>query len=79
MPTYDFINTETQEVFEQFMSNDERKAFLEENPHIKQTFLAAPAIGDSVRLGRKKTDSNFRDMLKHISQRAGPGSTIKYD
>ena len=79
MPTYDFINTETQEVFERFMSSDERKEFLAANPHIKQTFLAAPAIGDSVRLGRQKTDQNFRDMLKHISKRAGPGSTIKYD
>jgi hypothetical protein len=79
MPTFGFRNKETGETTEQFMSFTERDEFLAANPHMETCIVGAPAIGDSVRMGRQKTDQNFRDLLKHIDKRAGSKSTIKYD
>jgi len=79
MPLYEFIDTDTQEVSTKLMSIAEMEEFLVANPNKKIHFSGAPAIGDSVRLGLRKPDANFRDMLKHISKRAGTRSTIKYD
>lgn len=36
MPQYKFENTESGEVWEEFMSISGRERYLEENPHIKQ-------------------------------------------
>jgi hypothetical protein len=79
MPTYAFYNKETGELTEKFMSFSERDKFLEENPNMEQRIAGAPAIGDSVRMGMRKPDASFRDLLKHVSKRAGRRSTIKYD
>ena len=64
MPTYSFRNENTLEEFEQIMSNSDRELFLEENPHIKQTFKRFPGVVDSVRVGVRRPDDNFRDVLK---------------
>lgn len=63
MPTYTFRNEETQEEFTTIMSLSEREEFLANNPHIKQC-LATPAFGDSVRLGVRKIDRGFNDVLQ---------------
>ena len=62
MPRYSFIDTETGNEFTEFMTLAERKDYLHENPHIRQQ-LSVPSIGDSVRLGVKKVDRNFNDIL----------------
>jgi hypothetical protein len=64
MPTYSFRDENTKEEFEQTMSNSERELFLEENSHIKQIFKVFPGVVDSVRIGVRKPDDNFRDVLK---------------
>lgn len=64
MPSYSFLDENTLEEFEQIMSNSDRELFLEENPHIKQTFKRFPGIVDSVRIGVRRPDDNFRDVLK---------------
>lgn len=69
MPTYTFENTKTGEVFEQFMSISAREEFLKENPHIKTLITQAPPIGDPHRLGLKKPDAGFRDVLKEIKSK----------
>ena len=74
MPTYTFKNTITDETFESFMTMSERETFLADNPHISQS-LSAPAIGDSVRLGVKKIDRSFNDLLIK-AKGAHRGSTI---
>lgn len=79
MPTYEFIDNNTQEVFTKRMSVSDMETYLAENDNIKINYSSAPALADSVRLGIRKPDQNFRDMLKHISKRAGRRSTIKYD
>lgn len=62
MPTYTFTNTETEEVFTELMSISERDEFLTNNPHIKQN-LATPGFADPVRLGVRKIDRSFNDVL----------------
>lgn len=66
MPTYSFKDENTLEEFEKVMSNSERELFLEENPHIKQTFTKFPGVVDPARVGVKKPDDNFRDVLKNV-------------
>lgn len=77
MPTYSFRDTETNEEFERVLSMSERETYLEENPHIQQTFRKAPGIGDPVRLGLKKPDDGFRDVLREVRNHHGGSRTIK--
>jgi len=64
LPTYSFKNIETNEEFERILSMSERETYLEENPHVKQTIKRAPSLGDSVRLGVRKPDQGFREVLQ---------------
>ena len=64
MPTYSFRDKNTEEEFDRVMSNSERELFLEENPNIVQIFKRFPGVVDSVRIGIRKPDDNFRDVLK---------------
>jgi hypothetical protein len=75
MPTYDFINSETGEVFEKVMKIADREEYLKENPTIKPHFGQAPSIGDPIRLGVKKVDTGFKEVLQKIHARS-PGSQL---
>lgn len=77
MPTYSFRNTETNEEFEKILSMAERESYLNDNPHIKQTFKKAPGIGDPVRLGLRKPDDGFRDVLREVKNHHGGSRTVK--
>lgn len=76
MPTYDFRYKNTGEVFEKIMKIAEKEQYLIDNPDIEQTILTAPAMGDSVRLGIKRHDKGFNDVLQQIHSRT-PGSQLK--
>jgi hypothetical protein len=69
MPTYSFRDTNTNEVFDQRMSWDEKVKFLEDNPHFQSYIGAAPGIGDPHRLGLKKPDDSFRDILRNVKHK----------
>ena len=73
MPTYRFLNNETNEEFEDFMSISALDIFLKENPHITQLVNGAPLIHSGRGLG--KPDSSFRDLLKHIKKGNSKGIT----
>ena len=73
MPTYTFENTDTGDRFDKIMSMAERQEYLENNLNIKQLIVKPPSIGDSVRLGLKKPDDAFRDVLKNVKKHH-PGS-----
>lgn len=75
MPTYSFKNTETNEEFDKFMSISSREEYLKENPHI-QPVITAVALVDPVRIGVRKKDSGFKEVLQKIHERA-PGSDLK--
>lgn len=76
MPTYSLRNTKTDEEWEEFFtSHSKLEEYLEENKHITQLITTAIPIGDPMKLGRKKTDSKFRDQMNRI-RNAHHGSTI---
>ena len=69
MPIYDFKNTETGEIEEnKIMSISQREQYLKDNPHMTTVITSAPAIGDSVQLGVKKTPDSFNSLLKNIKK-----------
>jgi len=65
MPTYTFRNKDTDEVFDKLMSWDDRQKYLEENSNL-EVIIGAPAMGDSVRLGIRRTDDGFKEVLSKI-------------
>lgn len=75
MPTYTFINKETGEEQTHILSLSQREKFLEENPNMTQK-LSTPAFGDSVRLGIRRIDDGFNDVLKKAKS-AHKHSTIE--
>ena len=76
MPTYTFLNTETNEQFDKFISISGKEEFLKENPHIVSIITQAPSIsGDSVGLGFRKNDAGFNDLMHRIGK-ANPGSSV---
>lgn len=75
MPTYTFRNKETLEEVTMILSLSEREKFLEEN----QNYIQVPpvvAFGDSVRLGIRRIDDGFNDVLKK-AKKAHRYSTIE--
>lgn len=75
MPLYDFVNTETGEHFELQLKIAEKEEYLEQNPHIQQEYLTAPSIGDAVRMGIRKTDNGWKEVLNKVHQKS-PGSQL---
>ena len=75
MPTYSFRNRETGEVFEKFMSISAREVYLQENPNIETMLSGTPMIVDPVRIGVRKVDSGFKEVLQKIHSRT-PGSRL---
>lgn len=73
MPIYSMRNTETQEEFEVTMKYSELQEYLEANSHIQQIFNRFPAYGDPIRMGVRKPDDGFREVLqkgKHAHKRS---------
>lgn len=60
------MNTETNEVFEANMKFAELESYLYNNKNLKQVYTKFPATGDPVRLGKKKPDDGFRDVLRDV-------------
>ena len=67
MPTYTFRDKNTDEIFDKLMSWDARQKYLEENPNL-EVVMGAPAMGDSVRLGIRRNDDGFKEVLSKISK-----------
>jgi len=68
MPTYVFRNKETGEQFEKILKMSELDLFRAENPQL-ETVLQAVAFGDPVRLGVRKKDSGFKEVLQKIKEK----------
>jgi hypothetical protein len=74
MPLYDFRNKDTGEVFEKFMSIAAKEEYLKDNPNI-ESMLGMNALIDPVRLGVRKADNGFKEVLQRIHEKT-PGSTL---
>jgi len=74
MPIYNFINNETGEVEEHWMSWKDKEQFLVDNPNMESIILKAPglvqATGD-----RTKPPSGFKDVLSKVAE-ANPTSDL---
>lgn len=75
MPTYSFRHKETGDVIEKFMSISAREDFLQQNQTYESIITGAPMMIDSHRLGIRKTDSGFKEVLQKIHSRT-PGSVL---
>jgi len=75
MPIYTFKNLNTGDEFTTVMSMTEREEYLKANPDIQQQLIAAPAIGDSIKLGLRKPPDSFRDVLREIKKKNSRGLT----
>jgi hypothetical protein len=73
MPTYRFLNNETGEEFEDFMSISALEVFLSENSNITQLVNGAPMISSG--RGMNKPDQGFRDLLKEMKKKNSKGTT----
>ena len=71
MPTYRFLNNETGEEFEDFMSISALDIYLQENPHLTQLINGAPLISSGRGMG--KPEQGFRDLLKEIKKKNQKG------
>lgn len=72
MPIYLFRDTQTGDVWEEFMSYSDMKTFLDGNDYI-ENIIQAPSIVSGV--GGIKTDSGFNEVLSKISE-AHPSSEL---
>lgn len=75
MANYTFYNKNTKKNEIVSMSMNELDSFKEKNPHLEQQFTV-PNIADPTRLGLRKPDSGFRDVLKRIKSASGRRSNI---
>jgi predicted nucleic acid-binding Zn ribbon protein len=73
LPTYNFIDTETNEEFEVVMKIAEREEFLKENPQI-QPVLSAPALISGTGSYQKVPDG-FKEVLAKVGE-AHPDSKL---
>jgi hypothetical protein len=77
MPTYEFQDTNTGEIFEKILKISEREKYLQDNPHIKQRISSGQTVIESARLGRMKPDQGFRDLLSSMkNNKAYTGNKI---
>ncbi len=76
MPIYTVRNNLTGEVKDITIKIAAREQYLSDNPDCEFIITQAPSIGDSVRLGIKRPDNAWKEVLQKIDART-PGSTLK--
>jgi hypothetical protein len=76
MPTYDFINTDTDEVIEdQFMSITAKEDYLKDNPHMKQHYTKVPGIVSGTISAGNVDNHGFKEVLQKVGE-SHPGSEV---
>ena len=76
MPNYNFKNAITGEEFTEFMSMKDKDNLLEQNKDIVQMLSGPPGFGDSIKMGLKKPDDGFRDILRRVKSHHPVGRGI---
>lgn len=81
MPTYEFLNKETNEIEEHKMSISQLDEFKQNNPHLERHFSIEnfPGFGDTMRMSINagmKADGRFeREVIGRIKKNV-PGNTL---
>ena len=76
MPTYDFLNTETNEVEEHFMTISAKENYLKDNPHMKQHYTKVPGIVSGTISAGNVDNHGFTEVLQKVGE-AHPGSEVQ--
>jgi len=76
MPTYVFLNKNTNQIEEVTLKMSEYDQFKQDNPHLERYFDEIPGVMDPVRAGVKRPASGFKELLSNIKSKHR-GSTIK--
>lgn len=69
MPTYNFYDKNTSLEFEKFMSISARESYLIDNPNVETRMSGAPMVCDPVRVGARKKDTGFKEVLQKIHEK----------
>ena len=81
MPTYEFLNKETNEIEEHMMRISEYDSFKANNPHLERYIDEAPILGDGMRMsvpGIGQPDARFeREIIGRIKEKV-PHNTVKH-
>ena len=75
MPTYDFLNIETNEVEEHFMSISAKEKYLKDNPHIKQHYTKVAGVVSGTISAGNVDSHGFKEVLQKVGE-AHPGSEV---
>jgi hypothetical protein len=77
MPTYEFKNTETGEVFEKLLGISAKEEYLKDNPHIQQYFSKFPGMmrGTDKWNPANNKDAGWNENLARIAE-ANPNSAL---
>lgn len=75
MPTYSFLNNETGEEFDQFMSYASRTTFLSENPHIQSIITSAAIVSGVSTSKQNRVPDGFKEVLSKVAE-AHPSSSM---
>jgi len=76
MASYTFYDTKKKKEFDIIMPISELDEYKAQNPHLEQRIKTAPSIADPTRLGLRKPDAGFRDVLKRIKKGSGRNNTV---
>jgi len=76
MPTYDILNTETNEVEEVFMTISEKEKYLKDNPHMKQHYTKVAGIVSGTISAGNVDNHGFKEVLQKVGE-AHPGSEVQ--
>lgn len=69
MPNYSFRNVVDGTEYELDLTMSEREQYLKDNKDtVIQIIARAPSLSDSVKLGIRKPDQGFRDVLREIKK-----------
>jgi len=68
MPTYRFLNKETGEEFEDFMTISKKEKYLSDNPNVIQIFDSLNIVGGVGSL-ESKTDNTWKEVLSKIAEK----------
>ena len=79
MPIYVFMDTRNGDLVEHIMPISELDKFKEDHPELIRHFNtdSLPSIGDPVRLGIRKIDNGFREVLNRIAEKTPGCSKLK--
>lgn len=73
MPTYKFVNNDTGEEYEEFMTISALDDYLKEHTNVTQLVNGAPLISSG--RGMSKPENGFRDLLKEMKKKNSRGIT----